>query len=268
MKLERKNIVLTGASGILGKKFAEKYLREGANLALVDRDENSLLQTEDFLRSINSDGRLIKSYLTNIADEKEITNLTSNLIKDFSQIDVLHNNAASKGQSLDRFFDEFVKFDLETWREIMATNVDACFLLCKHIGGQMVQSKVGGSIIQTSSIYGELAPDQRIYEGSLYMGRPINSPAIYTVSKAALNGLTKYLAAYWGKDGIRVNSISPGGVESGQNEEFKRKYSARIPMGRMCQADELMGVAVFLASDDSTYVTGQNIFVDGGLSVW
>lgn len=100
------------------------------------------------------------------------------------------------------------------------------------------------------------------------MGRQISNPAVYSTSKAAVVGLTRQLAAYWADKGIRVNTLVPAGVESGQNETFKQKYSARVPMGRMAQAHELVGALIYLASDASSYVTGQSIIVDGGLSVW
>ena len=142
------------------------------------------------------------------------------------------------------------------------------FLVAKAVGKQMVAQGKGGSVIQTASIYGVMAPDQRIYEGSFYLGRQINTPAVYAVSKAGVIGLTKYLAAYWADKGIRVNTLTPGGTESGQNDEFKRRYSNRVPLARMAQAHEMVGTLLYLASDASSYVTGQNIIVDGGLSIW
>lgn len=126
----------------------------------------------------------------------------------------------------------------------------------------------GGSVIQTSSIYGMMAPDQRIYDGAEYMGVNINTPAVYSASKAGVHGLTRHLSTYWAAHRIRVNTLVPGGVESGQNETFKQRYGARIPLGRMAQAHEMVGAVVWLASDASSYVTGQAIHVDGGLSVW
>jgi len=140
--------------------------------------------------------------------------------------------------------------------------------MAQAVGRQMVAQGRGGSIVQTASIYGVVAPDQRIYEGSQYMGMPINTPAVYSASKAAVVGLTKYLASYWGHHGIRVNTLTPGGVESGQNEVFSKRYSARVPLGRMAQAGDMESALLYLASDASAYVTGQNLIVDGGLTCW
>jgi NAD(P)-dependent dehydrogenase (short-subunit alcohol dehydrogenase family) len=131
-----------------------------------------------------------------------------------------------------------------------------------------MKAQGGGSIIQIASIYGVVAPDQRIYEGSEYNGRAINTPAVYSVSKAAVLGLTSYLSTYWADSKIRVNTLTPGGIASGQNSEFNNKYSNRVPLGRMGEASELTGALIYLASDASSYVTGQNIIIDGGLSAW
>jgi NAD(P)-dependent dehydrogenase (short-subunit alcohol dehydrogenase family) len=150
----------------------------------------------------------------------------------------------------------------------MSVNVDGMFLVAQAVGRKMIEQGTGGSIIQTSSIYGILAPDKRIYEGSFYLGRQIGTPAVYSTSKSAVVGLTRHLAAYWADKGIRVNTLTPGGVESGQNETFKERYSARIPLGRMAQGEEMVGALIFLASEASSYITGQNIVVDGGLSIW
>jgi NAD(P)-dependent dehydrogenase (short-subunit alcohol dehydrogenase family) len=126
-----------------------------------------------------------------------------------------------------------------------------------------------GSIIQTASIYSSImASDQRIYKGSRYLGKEINTPAVYAASKAGVVGLSLHLASYWAKNKVRVNTLSPGGVFSGQNSTFVKNYSARVPMNRMANKEEMVGAILYLASDASSYVTGQNIFVDGGLSGW
>jgi NAD(P)-dependent dehydrogenase (short-subunit alcohol dehydrogenase family) len=149
----------------------------------------------------------------------------------------------------------------------MAVNLDGMFNVAQVFGAQMAERSYG-SIVQTASIYGLMGPDQRIYEGSEYLGRAINTPAVYTASKAGVIGLTKHLATYWAARGVRVNTLTPGGVESGQNDTFKQRYGARVPLGRMARADEMVGAMLFLVSDAASYVTGQNIAVDGGLSAW
>jgi len=194
--------------------------------------------------------------------------MVAHVLSTFGEINILHNNAAGKSDNLDAFFAPFEEYTLDQWREIMSVNLDGMFLVAQAVGKQMVAQGKGGSIIQTSSIYGVMAPDQRIYEGSLYLNRQINTPAVYTASKSGVVGLTKYLATYWADKGIRVNTLTPGGTESGQNDEFKRMYSSRVPMNRMAYAHEIVGALLYLASDASSYVTGQNIIVDGGLSAW
>ena len=186
----------------------------------------------------------------------------------FGAIHVLHNNAASKSADLDAFFASTEEYSLSEWRKIMAVNVDGLFLVAQAVGRQMQKQGTGGSIIQTSSIYGLVSSDKRIYEGSFYLGRQISNPAVYSTSKAAVVGLTRYLAANWGDARIRVNALVPAGVESGQNDTFKARYSARVPLGRMAQGDEMVGALVYLASDASSYVTGHCLVVDGGLSAW
>jgi NAD(P)-dependent dehydrogenase (short-subunit alcohol dehydrogenase family) len=203
-----------------------------------------------------------------VSDPESVKQLTKDVTETFGAIDILLNNAASKSRDLDAFFAPFEKYSLAQWRDIMAVNIDGMFLVAQAVGKQMAESGRGGSIIQTSSIYGIMASDKRIYEGSFYLGRQISNPAVYSASKAAVVGLTRYLAAYWADKGIRVNALVPGGVESGQNEIFKQKYSARVPMNRMAHPQEMVGAVLWLASDASSYVTGQSIAVDGGLSAW
>jgi len=266
MRLDGKVALVTGGAGILGRRFCHGLAEFGAAVAVVDLDQDVC---DGFARELAAAyGTRCIGVAANVADPASVKAMIERVVGELGQVDVLHNNAASKSRDLDAFFAPYEQYSLEQWREIMAVNVDGMFLVSQAAGAEMVRRGKGGSIIQTASIYGILAPDQRIYEGSEYLGRQINTPAVYSASKAAVVGLTKYLAAYWAEAGIRVNTLTPGGVESGQNEEFKRRYSARIPMGRMARADELVGALLFLASDASSYVTGQNIVVDGGLSAW
>ena len=203
-----------------------------------------------------------------VSSPESVQTMVAQVVAEFGEINILHNNAAGKSDDLEAFFAPFEEYSLDQWRKIMAVNLDGMFLVAQAIGKQMVAQGKGGSIIQTASIYGVMAPDHRIYEGSFYLGRQINTPAVYTASKAAVIGLTKHLATYWADKGIRVNTLTPGGTKSGQNDEFNRRYSARIPMNRMANAHEIVGALLYLASDASSYVTGQNIIVDGGLNAW
>jgi NAD(P)-dependent dehydrogenase (short-subunit alcohol dehydrogenase family) len=263
--LANKVVVVTGGAGLLGQVFCQALVDVGANVAIVDLD---LASAEAVAKKIDkSEAQKVIAVGSDVTSPESVTQMVANVLKQLGQIDVLVNNAASKGSSLDAFFESFEDYSLKTWREVMSVNIDGLFLVAQAVGKQM-KKQGGGSIIQTSSIYGVVAPDQRIYEGSEYNGRPINTPAVYSASKSAVNGLTSYLATYWASSKIRVNSLTPGGIASGQNSEFKKEYSNRVPLGRMGEASELVGALIYLASDASSYVTGQNLIVDGGLSAW
>lgn len=265
-KLTGKTAIVTGGLGILGKRFCTGLAAHGAQVAVVDLDETKAAQFAKELSDLYSVGSI--GIGCDVANPDEVTMMVHRTVEALGDINILHNNAATKTDNMDDFFAPFEEYSLDTWRNIMKVNLDGMFLVAQATGRQMIKQGKGGSIIQTASIYGVLAPDQRIYEGSLYLGRQINTPAAYSASKAAVIGLTKYLSAYWATQGIRVNAITPGGVESGQNEAFLKRYAERIPMGRMAHEDEIVGALIYLASDAASYVTGQNIIVDGGLSAW
>jgi len=265
-ELKGKTALVTGGAGFLGRHFSSGLAEFGSNIAVVDLDLEKC--REDAKQLEEDHGIRAEGYRCDVSDPDSVKQLTREVSETFGAIDILLNNAASKSRDLDEFFAPFEKYSLAQWREIMSVNIDGMFLVAQAVGERMAESGRGGSIIQTSSIYGVMASDKRIYEGSLYLGRQISNPAVYSASKAAVVGLTRYLAAYWADKGIRVNALVPGGVESGQNEIFKQKYSARVPMGRMARPQEMVGAVLWLASDASSYVTGQNINVDGGLSAW
>lgn len=264
--LAGKAAVVTGGAGILGRHFCAGLAESGANVAVVDLQEDKALElaqafSERYKVHVIGIG-------CDVSDPESVQAMVARVVSEYGEINVLHNNAAGKSDDLDAFFAPFEEYSLDQWRKIMAVNLDGMFLVAQAVGKQMVAQGKGGSIIQTASIYGLMAPDHRIYGGSFYLGRQINTPVVYTASKAGVIGLTKHLATYWADKAIRVNTLTPGGTESGQNDEFKRRYSARVPMNRMAAAREMVGALLYLASDASSYVTGQNIVVDGGLDAW
>src|SRR5579872_5256 len=265
-ELTDRTAIVTGALGILGRRFCRGLAEFGANVCVVDLDGD---QCSTFADELSQDypGQFL-GVSCDVASPDSVITMVQAVLSRFGAIHVLHNNAASKSADLDAFFATTEEYSLAEWRRIMAVNIDGMFLVAQAVGRQMHKQGKGGSIIQTASIYGILSSDKRIYEGSRYLDRQINNPAVYSTSKAAVVGLTRYLAANWGDSRIRVNALVPGGVESGQNDTFKARYSARVPLGRMAKADEMVGALVYLASDASTYVTGQCMVIDGGLSAW
>lgn len=259
--LSGKTVLLTGAAGILGSRLTRHLLDSGAKTVIaLDQSETALRTLE---QAIGDPSRL-RTECADITSKSALEAIRDRISVDTPAVDVLINNAATKSPN---FFEPFETFPREDWDMVMDVNVTGAMHCCQVFGAPMAQAG-RGSIINTLSIYGIVAPDQRIYEGSSYLGRAINTPAIYSVSKAALWGLTHYLSSYWGARGVRVNAVTPGGIFSGQNDTFVDRYSARVPLNRMAQPDELMGAYLYLASDASSYTTGQNLVVDGGLTVW
>lgn len=264
--LNGKVAVVTGACGILGRCFVHGLAEFGADIAVVDLDQP---QTRTLARELGSQyGVKAAGIACDVSDRDAVDTMVASVVEALGGIDILHNNAGNAPMDPDRYFAAFEDYALEDWRAILSVDLDGMFLVAQAAGRQMVAQGRGGSIIQTASIYGALGSDQRIYEGSEYDGHAINNPAVYSAGKAGVIGLTRWLATYWAAKGIRVNALAPGGVESGQNPEFKQRYGARVPLGRMARREEMVGALIWLASDASSYVTGQTIFVDGGLSAW
>ena len=258
--LDDRVIAVTGAAGILGAVFCKELLSCGAKVVAIDHDGGALARMVEKLDETS----LLATYCVDIRDRSQVANVRQQAEDAFGPISGLLNNAATKSPN---FFEPFETFPVEDWDHVMSVNLTGSVVCAQEFGGQMAQ-RGSGSIVNVLSIYGVAAPDQRIYEGSEYLGRAINTPAVYSASKAGLWGLTAYLSSYWGACGVRVNALTPGGIYSGQNETFVKRYSSRVPMNRMGSSDDLCGALVYLMSDSAGYVTGQNIVVDGGLTVW
>ncbi|MEY4564105.1 MAG: hypothetical protein RLZZ618_3382 [Pseudomonadota bacterium] len=257
--LDGKVVAVTGAAGILGEHFCRELLQEGATVVAIDAADEAL----DRLRSALPNPRL-HGYRADIRDRAAVQAVYDDAVKKLGPIDGLLNNAATKSPN---FFEPFETFPVEDWDHVMSVNLTGA-LVCAQVFGGAMAAAGKGSVVNVLSIYGVVAPDQRIYEGSEYLGRAINTPAVYSASKAGLWGLTSYLSSYWGAKGVRVNALTPGGIYSGQNQTFVDRYSQRVPMGRMGGPLDLCGALIYLMSDASAYVTGQNMIIDGGLTVW
>ncbi len=265
--LTGRTVVVSGGCGLLGSVFCRAASTYGASVVILDLNKTESERAADELTNLSGGAAI--GIPCDVSSPDDVAEAVINIEREFGGIDVLVNNAAAKPSDMAEWGRPAEEFKLDVWREVMAVNLDGLFLMARAVGLSMIQAKRGGSIINISSIYGAIAPNPDIYEGSSYGGGgAINTPPVYSASKAGVVGLTRYLAAYWSRHGIRVNAISPGGVASGQNTTFQERYGERVPLGRMAQAEELCGVLVFLASRASSYVTGQNILVDGGLSIW
>lgn len=263
--MDTKVVLITGAAGILGRSFATIFAARGASLLLADLDQNAV---EEMASQLSTKyGVTCLGRACDVSSPESVHDFIINGMEVFRRIDILINNAATKGDDIRSFFRPFEEYSSRVWREIMSVNLDGMFLMAQAVGRIMLNQS-GGSIVQVSSIYGLLGPDPSIYEDSFYMGGEINTPAVYSASKAGIIGLTRHLATTWGRNGIRVNCVAPGGVSSGQNTAFSSKYSKRVPMGRMADANEIASAVFYLASDEASYITGQILAVDGGLTAW
>jgi len=269
--LTGKNVIITGGAGFLGMHFAEGVAEMGGIPILIDLHENSVKKATLDLKNKN-----FKSYgyALDITSADKIKKVFELIIDTHTKVDCLINAAAFAMKNLKdggkSFFDSYEEYTLENWQKSIDVNLNGTFLITQTVGRLMKESK-GGSIINIASDVAVISPDHRIYNKDVnmnYDGVDFNTPAAYSVSKAGVLSLTRYLATYWAQDGIRVNSISPAGVFRNQDPGFVKMLSSRIPLGRMANPEELKGPAVFLCSEASSYITGANLIVDGGRTIW
>jgi NAD(P)-dependent dehydrogenase (short-subunit alcohol dehydrogenase family) len=266
--LKGKTVIITGAAGLLGKNYAQALSEAGANLALLDKDKKSLEELNQSLQG----GQKSICINCDISSEKNIVEATNKIVSEFKGPFVLINNAAIDSKvSLDgkeENFNRLENFPLDTWTDELNIGLTAAMLFCKHLGPIMAEQG-GGLILNISSDLGIISPDQRLYRlENIEESKQNVKPVSYSVIKHALIGLTKYVATYWAKDGVRCNAIAPGGVFSNQPNEFVTKLESLIPLGRMAEEDEYSGLIVFLCSDASSYINGETIVIDGGRSIW
>lgn len=252
-------VILTGAAGLLGAQYAKALCKSGANVVLADIDFSKCKKISKELEKKYSTETL--PLKVDLAKKNSIKNMVSRTIKKFSKIDVLINNAIFHERMKEQAV-PFEKFPLDSWQKVISINITGMFLCCQEVGNIMMKQR-NGVIINISSIYGINGADQRIYGQS-----GINSSIAYAVTKSAVLNFTRYLASYWNNTGIRVNTLSLGGVSNNQDPNFIKNYSYKTMLGRMAKKNEYAGAIVFLASDASSYMTGSNLIVDGGWTAW
>lgn len=262
--LTGKVIILTGSAGRLGTNFAQIISHAGADVILVDinDEKNQKLKTS-----------LINEYKTkpfaanvNITNKEELSQLGKQIVKEYGKVDGLVNNAFySPRLDVKRSAMKFEDYPSDLWNDVVSVNLTGVFLCCQEFGKIMIKQRTGGSIVNVSSIYGINGADQRIYGKSM-----LNSPPSYAATKGAVVNFTRYLAAYWNRKNIRVNTMTLGGVldKSYMSKEFIKNYSEKTMLGRMANSDEYNGALLFLLSNASSYMTGANLILDGGWSAW
>jgi NAD(P)-dependent dehydrogenase (short-subunit alcohol dehydrogenase family) len=247
--LEGRVAVVTGGAGQLGAEIARGLEERGARVAVFD------LAADHFR--------------VDVTDRDAIESATEEVTREWGVPHVLINAAAldSPPDAPAEEVGPFESYPEQSFDQVMEVNVKGTFLSCQVVGARMA-AEGRGSIVNVSSVYGMLSPIQDLYEFRRSGGEEFFKPIAYSVSKSALYNLTRYLATYWAKNGVRVNTLTLAGVWNNQPKEFVDAYTARMPVGRMADAHEVVGPAVFLASDASSYVTGANLVVDGGWSAW
>jgi len=267
-RLDERVVVVTGGLGQLGVRFTQALREAGARVAVLD-----VAVTEDMAAGRSGDAPAAHADLMfvrcDITDRASVQSALESVVARWGAPHGLVNNAAldAPPNSSPAENGPFETFPESSWDRVMEVNAKGAFLLCQTFGGAMAQAG-RGSVINVSSIYGVVSPDQSLYEYRRQAGETFYKPVAYSASKSALLNLTRYLATYWAPRGVRVNTMVLGGVFNNQDPRFLEAYHRRVPLGRMARADEYCGGAVFLLSDASSYMTGAELVMDGGWTAW
>jgi len=268
ISVKNKVVVVTGAVGLLGTEYIDVLSKEGAKVVITDIDQ---AKCEELAKKMKEkyDADCLGISM-DVSNRKSIIKVLEKILDKYGKIDALINNAALNNPSGndDFFYTPFEKLRLGDWNRMLNINITGPFLCSQILGEQMAKQKKG-VIINISSTYGIVAPDQRLYRHfTKGDDRKFVKPITYSVSKGAIIMLTKYLAAYWADKNVRVNTLVPGGVFNNHGPMFVKDYSYRTPLGRMAKKTDYNGAIIYLISDSSSYMTGSCLIVDGGWTVW
>lgn len=260
MDLTGQVAVVTGGAGHIGRAACDALAELGATVVVLDRDLQSCNKVADELtQRFTAQARPLA---IDLADEQQVRSVGKHVTDDLGRLDILINCAAFVGTTkLDGWATDFANQTADAWRKAMDLNLTAPFVLAQSCA-EALAANGNGRIINVASIYGVVAPDWQLYEGT-----SMANPAAYGASKGGLIQFTKYLSTTLAPK-VRVNTISPGGIERGQDEIFRERYEQRTPLKRMGREDDLKGAVAYLATDMSAWVTGQNLIVDGGWTAW
>lgn len=248
-RLDGRIALVTGGAGIYGVHITRALAEVGAHVVVASRN---LEQCEKVAGEMRNEGLEVSPAQLDLGSSQSIQELREHIVSEYGKLDILFNNAVARAGGDPSTVTE------EQWETAMQINSTGFFLVCKIFGEQMIAQR-SGVVVNISSIYGVIAPNFNIYEGT-----DMTSPANYAFAKGGMINYTRYMASYYGRFGIRVNSISPGGFQTDQPDVFIKNYSKQTLLGRMATDNDIKGAAVFLASDASGYITGQNLMVDGG----
>ena len=259
--------LITGSAGLLGQYHAEALLQLDLNIILTDINQKKLDLTYKYLKNLYPKKNIIKSLL-DVSSPRLIEKTIRNLGKKNIIINNLINNAAIDPKIQKRTtskYENFENFSLDTWNNEIKVGLTGAMLCSKIIGSEMVKNNIKGNIVNIASDLSVIAPNQNIYKSK---NGNFVKPVTYSVIKHGIVGLTKYLSTYWAEKNIKVNSLSPGSILHKQPKELQNKLKKLIPMNRLAKKNEYIGAIKFLCSSDSSYMTGQNLVIDGGRSVW
>nr|MBA4405414.1 short-chain dehydrogenase [Nanoarchaeum sp.] len=268
--MKGKVVLITGATGLLGTQYSSTLARAGANVIISDLNEERCQDTAIILETAYCNDML--GIKTDISKKEEVKSMFEKINNHFGRLDVLINNAAfncpaeSKGSN----FVDFEDYPLELWQRSLDVDLTGMFL-CSQEAAKLMKPEKSGSIINIASTYGLVSPDQRVYREMRHpeTGKGFVKPAGYATTKSGVLNFTRYLATLLGPHGIRVNTLTPGGVsDPNQDPTFVEEYCKRTPLGRMAEKTDYNGAILFLASDASRYMTGANLVVDGGWTAW